>query len=207
MPKSFHNLEKEKQQRIINAALQEFAEKGYEQASTNQIVKNAGIGKGMLFYYFNNKQELYDYLINYCFDLVQKGYVQQIDLSEPDFIERFRQASMSKLTFFDENPYVFNFLGVIMLTEDELLSSDTRNKIKQLQQIAFDSIYKNIDYSLFREDVDVQKAMDLIKWSMDGYREYMSQKYKGEELENVDMEKLTLEFTQYLDTLKTAFYK
>ncbi|GAA0450943.1 TetR/AcrR family transcriptional regulator [Alkalibacillus silvisoli] len=207
MPKPFHNLEQEKQQRIISASLQEFSEKGYEQASTNQIVKNAGIGKGMLFYYFNNKRELYDYLINYCFDLVHNGYVQQIDLSEPDFIERFRQASMNKLTFFNENPFVFNFLGIIMLTEDELLPHDTRKKIEQLQQIAYDSIYKDIDYSLFRDDIDTQKAMDLIKWSMDGYREDISQVYKGEDIANVNMEKLTLEFTQYLDTLKIAFYK
>ena len=39
----FYSLELEKQQRIINAALKEFARNGYEKASTNEIVKEAEI--------------------------------------------------------------------------------------------------------------------------------------------------------------------
>ncbi len=45
----------DKQERIINASLAEFARNGYERASTNEIVKEAGISKGSLFVYFNNK--------------------------------------------------------------------------------------------------------------------------------------------------------
>lgn len=63
---TFQNLDNIKQSRILNAALQEFAENGYEQASTNQIVKNAGIGKGILFYYFKTKKDLYQYLIDHA---------------------------------------------------------------------------------------------------------------------------------------------
>ncbi|MDD3656837.1 MAG: TetR/AcrR family transcriptional regulator, partial [Atribacterota bacterium] len=53
----FHSLESEKQERIINAALKEFARNGYGKASTNEIIKQAGISKGSLFNYFNNKKE------------------------------------------------------------------------------------------------------------------------------------------------------
>lgn len=52
----FLNLNPEKQDRILNAALKEFAQKGYQNASTNEIVKEAGISKGLLFHYFNNKR-------------------------------------------------------------------------------------------------------------------------------------------------------
>ena len=51
----FNSLDEEKRQKILDAALMEFAEHGYEKASTNRIVKEAGIGKGMLFYYFKSK--------------------------------------------------------------------------------------------------------------------------------------------------------
>ncbi|GEM01866.1 regulatory protein, tetR family [Halolactibacillus halophilus] len=50
MTTTFHNVEPDKQQRIIEAAMKHFAENGYKDASTNKIVKEAGIGKGMLFY-------------------------------------------------------------------------------------------------------------------------------------------------------------
>ena len=47
MPKkTFLNLPDEKRQTIINAAIEEFAEYGLENASTNRIVANSGISKG-----------------------------------------------------------------------------------------------------------------------------------------------------------------
>ena len=46
------NLKKEKQDRMINAALKVFAMNGYQKASTDDIVKEAGISKGLLFHYF-----------------------------------------------------------------------------------------------------------------------------------------------------------
>ena len=62
--KIFTELDEKKQERIIDAALKEFAEYGYENASTNRIVKNCRISKGSLFKYFENKEELYFYLID-----------------------------------------------------------------------------------------------------------------------------------------------
>nr|WP_316047273.1 helix-turn-helix domain-containing protein [Planococcus glaciei] len=38
----FINLDDKKKQKILDAALQEFAEHGYQQASTNRIVKKSG---------------------------------------------------------------------------------------------------------------------------------------------------------------------
>ncbi|MER2064628.1 MAG: helix-turn-helix domain-containing protein, partial [Alkalibacterium sp.] len=64
MDAAFLSLDKSKQEKILNAAFQEFSDKGYQQASTNRIAKQAGIGKGTLFYYFGNKEKLFQYLIN-----------------------------------------------------------------------------------------------------------------------------------------------
>jgi TetR/AcrR family transcriptional regulator len=66
----FLNLDKEKQDRIINAAIKEFAEKGYDRASTNEIVKEAGISNGLLFHYFQNKKQMFLFLFDYCYELV-----------------------------------------------------------------------------------------------------------------------------------------
>jgi AcrR family transcriptional regulator len=45
----FLSLDREKQDRILNAAIKEFALKGYKNASTNEIVREAEISKGLLF--------------------------------------------------------------------------------------------------------------------------------------------------------------
>ncbi len=62
----FLNLTKEEQDRIIEAALDEFAEKDFESASLNNIIARAGISKGSMYHYFNNKEDLYLYVIEYA---------------------------------------------------------------------------------------------------------------------------------------------
>ncbi|MFD6209493.1 TetR/AcrR family transcriptional regulator, partial [Peribacillus sp. NPDC060253] len=68
----FLNMDKEKQDRIINAAIKEFAQKGYDNASTNEIVKEAGISKGLLFHYFQNKKQLYLFLYEHMIDILME---------------------------------------------------------------------------------------------------------------------------------------
>lgn len=64
MPKqTFHNLPKGKRKVIIDAAIEEFAEYGLENASTNRIVANSGISKGSFYQYFEDKQDVFMYLI------------------------------------------------------------------------------------------------------------------------------------------------
>lgn len=60
MPHSrFYKLEPEKSNLIIRTALEEFSAKDFDKASINQISKNAGLSAGNLYYYFENKEDLY----------------------------------------------------------------------------------------------------------------------------------------------------
>ncbi|NLV89642.1 MAG: TetR/AcrR family transcriptional regulator [Tissierellia bacterium] len=52
----------ERREELINAALIEFGDKGYDNASLNNILKEAGISKGTFYYHFKNKEDLYIYL-------------------------------------------------------------------------------------------------------------------------------------------------
>ena len=65
MNSKFFDVKKDKQDEMINAALKTFAIKGYKDASTDVIVKEAGISKGLLFHYFTSKQGLYDFICDY----------------------------------------------------------------------------------------------------------------------------------------------
>jgi AcrR family transcriptional regulator len=64
MPKqTFLNLPEEKRNTIVHAAIEEFAEYGLENASTNRIVENSGISKGSFYQYFEDKQDVFMYLL------------------------------------------------------------------------------------------------------------------------------------------------
>ncbi|BEP29819.1 TetR/AcrR family transcriptional regulator [Helicovermis profundi] len=66
MPNSrFYKLDQEKKDLIIRTALKEFSIKSFNQASINQISKNAGLSAGNLYYYFENKEDLYMTVVDY----------------------------------------------------------------------------------------------------------------------------------------------
>ena len=73
MEPKFLALDQDKQDRILNAAMEEFARNGYKNTSTNKIVKQAGISKGLLFHYFSNKKELYLMIVRLLRRLVFNG--------------------------------------------------------------------------------------------------------------------------------------
>ena len=50
--------------KIVDAAYRLMSQKGYESTSISQIAKEAGISKGLIYNYFNSKEELLKELIN-----------------------------------------------------------------------------------------------------------------------------------------------
>lgn len=55
------------QRRIMDSALAEFAEKGHGGSSVNTICAAQGISKGIIYHYFENKDELYLACVEECF--------------------------------------------------------------------------------------------------------------------------------------------
>ena len=91
MNEKFFTLSPEKQARITNAALEVFARNDYKHASTDDIAAKAGISKGLLFYYFRNKQSLYLYLYDYALEQV-RGQVAVLERQEEAEKEEEQEA-------------------------------------------------------------------------------------------------------------------
>ena len=53
----------EKQEKIVNAALELFAEEGYKSTSTSKVAKRAGVSEGLIFRHFTNKEGLLQAII------------------------------------------------------------------------------------------------------------------------------------------------
>lgn len=60
---TFDNLPEEKRRRILEAAAAEFAAQPYDSTSLSNIARRVGIAKGSLYAYFEDKQHLYQTLI------------------------------------------------------------------------------------------------------------------------------------------------
>src|SRR5262245_22398871 len=60
MPRArFEKLDVHRRTAILAVAAEEFAEHGFEAASYNRIIERSGLSKGALYYYFDDKEDLY----------------------------------------------------------------------------------------------------------------------------------------------------
>ena len=62
MPKVVPEYKEEARERIMDAAKQVFAEKGYHEATMDEVAKRLGVSKGALYLYFSSKEELFEAL-------------------------------------------------------------------------------------------------------------------------------------------------
>ena len=67
----FAKMPDEKRERLLTVAAQEFAARGFEAASLNHILEEAQIGKSSAYYYFEDKADLFDTVVNYCLARLQ----------------------------------------------------------------------------------------------------------------------------------------
>lgn len=185
--------------------MKEFAYNGYKKSSTNQIVKNAGIGKGMLFYYFKSKNRLYLYLIDYAIDMTINEYLSLIVSTERNFIERIKQAAQVKLRFSHERPYVFQLLKTVVLVDELKLPKDLEERLFHLKKMTYSKLNDNVDLSLFRDNIEVEKTCKLIEWIINEYQNELFNHIKGQWISN-DVEQHWKKFSEYLNVLKLIFY-
>ena len=211
MDAAFLALEKAKQEKILNAAFQEFSDKGYEQASTNRIAKEAGIGKGTLFYYFGNKEKLFQYLINEAFDIAYREYLSKIDFDETDFFKRLEEMSILKWQVYARYEQALGFMAhILMHAENYVLPEDLNKKRKQAEEIWDSLLTRNIDFSKFREDLPKDTVLNFIRWTIEGYRSELEQRFKQSDFTDYTNENLKPyyeEFYRNLNYLKKIYYK
>lgn len=202
----FNNLKIEKQELIINAAIKEFVQDGFEKASTNKIVKGANISKGSLFNYFTSKKDLYVYLIDYSIEVTDKIF-EQIDYDETDIFKRIENIGVQKLHIQLEHPQIFDFLASSIQEEAAEVKDIIKQKIDPIYDQGTKKIYAQIDYSKFREDVDVGKAIEILNWTMFGFGEKGIKELKSFGNIKEFGERYLEEWISYSEILKNSFYK
>ncbi|PLR99242.1 TetR/AcrR family transcriptional regulator [Bacillus sp. T33-2] len=203
----FLNLEKEKQDRIINAAIKEFAQKGYDKASTNEIVKEAGISKGLLFHYFQNKKQLFLFLFDYCYNIVADEFYKKVDLTEVDFFNRIRQSVKIKMELLTKYPEIFKFIQEAYMEDSTEIKTELETKIAKLNEINAGKVYEGIDVTKFRDDMAIEKILKIITWTFEKMSDEELYKAKLSRSHEIDYPKVMMEAEDYFEILTKCFYK
>ncbi|WLR55884.1 TetR/AcrR family transcriptional regulator [Mesobacillus subterraneus] len=207
MSSKFLSLNPEKQERILNAALKEFALKGYENASTNEIVKSAGISKGLLFHYFSNKKELYLFLYNHFVDVLLEELFNELDFSERDIFERLKNMMILKNKLMARHPEVFNFMMSASMETSEEVKEALNSTSTELMNNSFGRLFENIDLAKFREGTDIPRTINIIMWTLEGFSNQELEKAKKLNKEFLNFNEAFKEVEVYIDMMKKSFYK
>ncbi len=162
----FEALECEKRRHIINAAMTEFVRGGFEKASMNKVVEQAGISKGSLFYYFGSKKKLYLYLFEYCEKQTVENAKRHMNPDESDFLKRMEHVVLCNAGLLKQYPLVYAFVNGCKAEKSEKVKTEIEElKVKHSDDL-FSRVYKNIDTSLFKEGLDIQMAQYVVKTTM-----------------------------------------
>lgn len=200
MNEKFFEIKNEKQERILNAAIKVFALNGYRKASTDVIVKEANISKGLLFHYFSNKLSLYEYIIEYSEKYMNFEFTSSVSKYEKDFFELQMMMQQAKIRVMKLYPYMQQFLASLKYETDPKAKEVIGENAYALESM-LNVIYKQADNSKFQDYVVVPKVVDMIRWMSDSYlRERL---VEGEN----DSEALINEFSKYLKMIRGHFYK
>lgn len=197
-------MDKNKRKRLINSALEEFSNNTFEKASTNNIVKNAEISKGLLYHYFSTKQALYDYLEKFCYNRMMKAVTDCIDWKEGDLFERIKTIIVSKMKVINEYPHLVKFYNVLIIDSSV---EEIKRKVENIEPNIYERIYsENIDWNLFKSGLDVKKAISIVEWTLEKYSEQWMLEMRLSNKE-FDINNILEGINQYLDILKMSFYK
>ncbi len=205
---AFFKLEAEKQRRIMDAVLREFAEHGYANASTNRMVQEAQISKGMLFYYFKNKEELFRYAFEYSLEYIDKAYVERLDFTEPDFLLRYTKSVNAKMQAYLKKPLAFTFVAEIYLKKDGVaVVPDLYGRLEEMTGSGHEQLFANVDTSRFRTDISPDYVFNFVRWSVEGYQKEIISALEGKPFLNANWESYSADFHKFLDVLRRILYK
>ncbi len=198
------SVEDEKRQRIIIAAMQEFI-KGYRNASTDTIVKSAGISKGLLFHYFGTKKELFFFLFQYAIEIIGGEY-KAAHFESRDFIDNIWQLSLLARRLINKHPLVYGLLASAFFSFQEVFPGELhnfQNPVEELKQ----KLLERADRSLIRDDLDPEKALRIILWTVDGYSAELTR--LGRQVADYEphYDRIEKELGDYLTLLRNALYK
>ncbi len=155
---------------MINASLKIFALNGYRHASTDEIVAEAGISKGLLFHYFINKLGLYSFLYDYSTRFMMLELSSCPVKNQEDFFELVRMKENAKMQVLRNYPYMQLFLDSVRFEDvkEALYATEERRNILPEAEKDF---MKHADLARFRPEVDIDKLNKVISYMLRGMME------------------------------------
>jgi AcrR family transcriptional regulator len=168
MPKqTFFNLSTEKRETIMSAAVEEFAEYGLENASTNRIVRNSSIAKGSFYQYFEDKQDVFMHML----EIIEVKEMEFFKNQHPpdqnmDVFHYFRWMVKKGMEFGLDHPRMIQAAWRVLLGEGLYYGKNLAGYRQKTTQALTMLITQAIERGEVDSSVDVELAVMVMEtWS------------------------------------------
>ena len=147
---------------IIDAAMELFANKGYHETTMSDVVEASNTSKGTVYYYFDNKQELFETMIN---DVISRLYNSFERIAEKDCSVKDKLKKMMEV---HANFYKKNYkLAFSIFMEGKKIDADCKEEIWRWHK-KFNSLVENVMKDGVEEGLLKDKNLKLMSFSFLG---------------------------------------
>ncbi|MCA9654525.1 MAG: TetR/AcrR family transcriptional regulator [Myxococcales bacterium] len=166
MPKStFFNLPQAKRERITELAIEEFSERPYHRASLTRLVARAGIAKGSVYQYFDDKLDLYRWLLTEEVPRRKLAHLRaEAEAAPPTSLRGFlRQAVLSGVRFMLANPRLSQLAAAVTMPTDDPELRALYAEVLAQGHAGFTTMLRGmVQAGQLRDDVDPELAARVI---------------------------------------------
>jgi len=160
----FKNLNPEKQAKVFDAAVREFASNGYRNASMNNVVKDAQISKGSLFQYFRCKRDLFDGVVG----MAEREVIQYLkrvrqETAAMSFPERLELLLRAGFAFIDNHPLLARIYFHLLQSGEAPFGGDRiLNLHRRAERFLADLIREGVEKGELNPDIDIERVAFIV---------------------------------------------
>lgn len=193
MPKdTFFNLPDDKRSLICDVAIAEFAEYSFDQASVNRIVAKSGIAKGSFYQYFEDKQDLYVYVLHVIAEK-KLEYMSSVmrNPDQHDIFTLLREIYLSGIQFAANHPDYAEIGKKLLENRNSSIYNEVVDENLPAANDIFEALLaRAVERGEIRADIDIRMFAHMIS-SMTAivsgyYVDYVAGDFGEEMMETVD---------------------
>ncbi|MCO7125556.1 TetR/AcrR family transcriptional regulator [Sporolactobacillus shoreicorticis] len=206
MPAKLFDLDRQRRDAVLNAALKEFSLQGYDNASTNVIAKEAGISKSLMFHYVSSKQELFLIAYDYFAGLMKKEYFELMNYDEKDIFNKLRQSYLLQIKLFEKYPWISELSKLTRATHSAEINKELENRAHNEHLNCYPKLFDKVDKTKFRKGLAIEKCKQIIFWSNIGFTNQLLEDIRNSDINTLNSEVLIKKIDEYFDELRKLFY-
>lgn len=202
--KNFEKISDEKKEQIITKGIEIFSKFSFVEARTDLITHEAGISKGLLFYYFGNKKNFYLYLFKHTVVLLTQDL--EYEGTYDNFYEIIFYMMDMKYNLITKYPNETKFLNMVSKETHKEVSKDIRNILsiyhKKSKEKSSKIILSAVKKLKLRQDIDTQKIIESLSLYIDAIVMKYLHLYQDKPMELFDnFHEFKKDVKEYLDLM------